>query len=302
MINISLQTHPELYFDYRKGLDMLSKLDYSDYEYPEGKTAFHVYSEITTPKQLECVKSFLATQNLDHTKLVLWSDYDVSNNEMLAPYKDLIEMRVFNRAELAKGTVLENHPVWITGPWVDENHWMSSGLLRFLAPYHEGGVWSDMDVIFINDFKPILDQEFSYQWGSEREFSTFGSCAALMNIHKHSEHAAICLDEISKTPLAGGVCLDHMLLAKVYRRRPFTVFPSTFFNTEWLMSKTDLPFRKFMQNGFETIETDRDFLFLDAFAWHWHNTSNKDRTIEPGSKFDRLTQRTNKLLKEKGIL
>jgi hypothetical protein len=124
----------------------------------------------------------------------------------------------------------------------------------------------------------------------------------MMNIHKHSEHATICLDEISRTPLVGGVCLDHALLAKVYRRRPFTVFPSTFFNTEWLMSKTDLPFRKFMQNGFETIETDRDFLFLDAFAWHWHNTSNKDRIIQLGSKFDRLRQRTNKLLKEKGIL
>ena len=77
----------QLYFDYRKGLDMLSELDYSDYEYPEGKTAFHVYSEITTPKQLECVKSFLATQNLDHTRLVLWSDYDVSNNESNFPLR-----------------------------------------------------------------------------------------------------------------------------------------------------------------------------------------------------------------------
>jgi len=40
---------------------------------------------------------------------------------------------------------------------------------------------------------------------------------------------------------------------------------------------------------------------LDAFAWHWHNSSNKDREIQVGSKFDLLRKRTEQLLKEKGI-
>lgn len=37
------------------------------------------------------------------------------------------------------------------------------------------------------------------------------------------------------------------------------------------------------------------------FAWHWHNSSNKNREIQKGSKFDLLRNRTEKLLKEKGL-
>ena len=69
-----------------------------------------------------------------------------------------------------------------------------------------------------------------------------------------------------------------------------------------LMNQTDPEFRSIVGHGFDKIESDRDFLFLDAFAWHWHNSSNKDRDIQEGSKFDLLRKRTDKLLKERGIL
>ena len=43
-------------------------------------------------------------------------------------------------------------------------------------------------------------------------------------------------------------------------------------------------------------------LFLDSFAWHWHNSSKKHLPIQEGSKFYALQKLTNKRLKEKGIL
>ena len=312
MIDISLQSHPDLYVDFRKGIEFLSKIKDEDFNYPDEawlptglykKIPFHVYSEVKTDKELYCIKSFFATQNLNHTQLVLWSDYDISNISWLAPYKEHIDFRVFNREELVKGTPLEGHPEWGGKSLnIDENHWMSSGLLRFLATYHEGGIWSDMDVIFLRNFLPILDQEWAYQWGSERDFYNFGPCAAIMSIHAGSEHSNMCLEEIAKTPCSGGVCLDHSLLAKVYRRRPFTIFPSTFFNTEWLINQTDRAFRSLIGHGFDTVNSKEDFLFEDVFAWHWHNSSNKDRPIMVGSKFNLLMERTDKLLKERGIL
>ena len=157
-----------------------------------------------------------------------------------------------------------------------------------------------MDMIFLRDFKPILDQEWAYMWGSETDFYGFGPCAAMMNINKKSQHSNLCMNEIVRTNVdPDSTILDHVLLAKVYSKRKFDIFPSTFFNTEWLISKTDPEFRSLLGHGFSKIQTDKDFLFLDAFAWHWHNSSNKDRLIEEGSKFDLLGNRTNQLLKKK---
>jgi GDP-D-mannose dehydratase len=46
MINITIEDNLELYKDYEKSLDFLSKIDDIDYEYPKNITYFHVYSEI----------------------------------------------------------------------------------------------------------------------------------------------------------------------------------------------------------------------------------------------------------------
>jgi hypothetical protein len=303
MINISLETHPDLYKDYRKGLDFLSEINCDDFQYPSNITYFHVYSEVQTGKELECIKSFLATQNLEKTKLVLWSDYDIRDNKLIAPYKDLIDLRIYDPIKESKNTLLENHPIWIHSDISDSKHYMKSGLLRFLVTNKYGGIWADMDMVFLKDFKPILDQEWAYMWGSEKDFANFGPCAAMMNFKKRSALSQTCLNEIAlTTPQKDSTILDHMLLAKVYKKSPFTVFPSTFFNTEWLINQTDRQFRSLIGHGFNKIKTDKDFLFLDAFAWHWHNSSNNNRLIEAGCKFDLLRNRTNKLLKEKGFM
>ena len=40
MIDISYEKNPELYFDYKKGLEFLSLIKDEDYEYPEEITNF----------------------------------------------------------------------------------------------------------------------------------------------------------------------------------------------------------------------------------------------------------------------
>jgi len=303
MIDISLEKNQELYCDYAKGLEFLSSIKDEDFNYPEEKVEFHVYTEVKTDKELECIKSFLATQNLDKAKLIVWSDYDIQDNELILPYKDLVELRVYDAKKESKGTPLEDHPLWILGDISDTKHYMKSGILRFLVTYKYGGIWADMDMVFLRDFKPILDQEWAYMWGAEKDFRKFGPCAAMMSFKKKSDLSRTCLSKIKTTPLhKDSTILDHMLLARVYRESPFTVFPSTFFNTEWLINQTDREFRSLIDHGFNKIDTDRDFLFLDAFAWHWHNSSNKNKTIEKDSKFDLLRQRTNSLLKKRGII
>jgi len=298
MINISLEHNLELYKDYKTALAFLANINEVDYEYPKDITYFHVYSEIKSDKELLCIESYLATQNLDVTKLILWSDYDISENKLIAPYKHLIEMRVYSFNEESKGTILEGNENLENAN--DTKHYMKSGILRFLVTYKYGGIWLDMDMVLLRDFKPLLDQEWAYMWGSEMDFSNFGPCAAIMNIHMESQHANICLEEISKTKMVpDSTVLDHILLAKVYSRRKFSVFPSAFFNTEWQMTNgngTKTESGWFVENDYST------YLFENAFSWHWHNSSYKNREIKKGSKFYLLQNKTKNILNAKGIV
>lgn len=310
MIDITLEKNPELFQDYKKCLQFLSEIKDENYEYPEGVTNFHVYSEIKTEKELLCIESYLATQNLEKTKLILWSDYDISDNNLIQPYKHLIDMRVYDVRKESEGTVLKNNEKWFNAH--DSKHYMRSGILRFLVTHKYGGVWADMDMIFIRDFKPILDQEWAYMWGSEMDFYNFGPCAAMMNIKKNSEHSKICMDEILKTEsVPDSTVLDHMLLAKVYTKKRFSVFPSVFFNTEWQMNTRYVNgSRKYDPNGLGT-QTEHgwfakndfsELLFEESFAWHWHNSSHKNKIIEKDSKFDLMTNRVKQKLIERNII
>ena len=168
-----------------------------------------------------------------------------------------------------------------------------------------------MDMVLLRDFKPILNQNFAYQWGSSVDFAKtkrweedcHGPCAAMLGANKGEEYIRVCIDELIKTHIRPrSTCFDEDMLSRVYRRcaESFTVFPSPFFNTEWLISKTDAKFsEKVLAGWFDKNSYSSKCLFLDSFAWHWHNSSNKDRLIEEGSKFDLLGNRTNKLLREK---
>lgn len=312
MINITRETHPDLYFDYRKTLNFLGSIKEEDYEYPEEVTNFHVYTEARSPKELEAIKSYIATQNLDKTKLTVWSEYDISEQENIQPYKDIVDLKVYSADEVSEGTPLEGNSKY-TNVSDDDRHWMSSGIMRFLVLYKFGGIYMDMDMILLRDFKPILDQNFAYQWGSSMDFAKerrwepdcHGPCAAMLGAVKGSEYIESCMEQLLRTPIrTRTTCFDEDMLGPVYAKNPnaFTVFPSPFFDCDWLVSKVDEPLSREAEAAWFENPTDPSNLFLESFAWHWHNSSNKHKTIVEGSKFSLLKDRNDKVLKEMGII
>ena len=308
MLDITIENNLELYRNYRKTLAYLSNVDENNYSYPNDITYFHVYSDIKNEKELLCIESYLTTQNMEKTKLILWSDYDISDNELIKPYKNLIDMRVYDFDRESKGTILEGNSSLSNAK--DTKHYMKSDILRFLVTHKYGGVWLDMDMVLLRNFVPILDQEWAYMWGAEEDFYNFGPCAAIMNIHKESPHSQLCLEEMVKTQLQGdSTVLDHILLAKVYSKQRFTVFPSAFFNTEWQMNiEWFNNHRAYDPNGYGTktesgwfVKNEfSDSLFEGAFSWHWHNSTYKNHTIQKGCKFDILQTKIKTLLKNIG--
>ena len=309
-LNITLRNNPDLYVDYKKCQEFLADVKDEDFSYPEGITYFHVYTEVRTPKELMAIKSYVATQNLEKTKLIVWSDYDISDQENIQPYKDAVDFRVYNSTELAKGTPLESRHEYLN-PQDDDRHWMSSGIMRFLVLYKFGGIYYDMDMVLLRDFKPLLGRNFAYQWGSsvdfgkENEFSgdCHGPCAALLGANRGEQYIEDCIETLLSTPIRPmSTCFDEDMMAKVYRKNPdcFIIFPSPFFNTEWLISKTDKALATEVEDCWFSIPLrDEKNLFLDSFAWHWHNSSNKNKDVMEGSKFYLLEQLIEQRLQKK---
>jgi len=302
MIDISIAENRELYTDYEKCLEFLREINQSDYEYPSEKVNFHVYSEIRNEKEQLCIDSYFATQNLDHTNLILWSDWDVRDNERLAPYKDHIDFRVYDPLEEAKGTVLEEHTEQLTA--TDSLYYLKSDLLRLLCCHKYGGIWIDMDIVLLRDFKPLLDQEYLYMWGSDLDFEEQGACATVMSTFKESEFSTKMLELLPEMPvLPNTTSWGKRLFGELWKQyKDFTIFPSVFFNTEWQINYKHNGLSQQIENGwFDNPLMDPNYLFLEAFSWHWHNTSFKHKPIVQGSKFDMLRNIMKAKLEVKGI-
>jgi hypothetical protein len=298
MIDINIDNNPELYFDYIKGLEFLKNISDDDYNYPDDITNFHIYSEIRNDKELECVKSYFATQNLDKTKLIIWSDYEISEQDNLKEFKDKIDFRIYNPIKEAEGTILEGKIEQLLAK--DNKYYLQSDLLRLLALQKYGGIWIDMDIILLRDFKPLLDQEYLYQWGGDTDFDISGCCATVISLKKNSELSNLLLSQILKMPIIGDTTIwGKDLFAKVYKNYKYNILPSTFFNTEWLMSKIDRKLSDDILTYWFDNECDDKLLFTEAFAWHWHNSSNKNKSIVKNSKFDKLRVITDKKLKKR---
>ena len=133
------------------------------------RTNYHTYWRTDlapfSERQEYTLKSFFATQNPRHSRLIMWSNGDLSGNALLAGYvaryPDAFELRVADVRELSGGTPLENSPLLESS---DEKAWLDGDLIRLLVIWRDGGVWVDMDTLFTRDLTPLLEHEFVTQW------------------------------------------------------------------------------------------------------------------------------------------
>lgn len=286
---ISFETHKDLYrFDsldrIYNSLKFAKELPPSHFSEPVN---FHFYWRV--PKEFERkqalpIKSTIVSQDLTKTKIILWSNVDLKNNEYVKPMLPFIETRIWDLKEQSKDSPLDNAKV-LNGIVDDPLCYLGGDVFRLLCLHKHGGVYIDMDVVVLRDFEPLLPYEFMYQWGStgthagEPELRQNG---AIMRLKAYSQLCHDLLNELAVTPAnPNTTCWGCDLYNKVRKKNNnWQVFPCAWFNTEWGMGRTIQPFRKDYEGN-----TSSD-LFDGAFTWHWHN--KWDETIENGSKFQIL--------------
>jgi hypothetical protein len=120
-------------------------------------------------RQVATIKSFLATQPLSHSRLLLWTnDIHVLGSNLhvrhfLTRYPDNLELRQVDVPSLARGTYLEGSDV-IGFTMYDKRGWVDGDAIRLLLLWNHGGVWLDMDEILTRDLHPLTEHEFVSQW------------------------------------------------------------------------------------------------------------------------------------------
>jgi len=204
------------------------------------RTIFHTYWRVDLApfgeRQEWMLKSFFATQDLSASRLILWSNGDLSSNLILSGYSrqypHSFELRVVDIPELAKGTALEGSKLLARK---DSKAWLDGDLIRLLLLWSFGGVWVDMDSLLTRDLSPLLEHEFVIQWDCyDKIYQPLNG--ALMHFHLDSPYLceAFHIMATSTPPRAGSTDWGSLLYFKLWRRLiaasipPFKILPFCF--------------------------------------------------------------------------
>ena len=254
------------------------------------KLIFHCFWRVPRNfgrKQVSVLKSIIVNhyENIDNLEINLWSNVDLSKNELLVDISKFINFKFWNFDNEKKGTIFENYPSINNNSILDSLCYIEGDIFRLLVLNKYGGFYIDMDVIVLRNMLPLNDYEFLYQWGtSGNNNENISMNGAVMKLDKNSPLSEEFLELVCNSDITlNTTCLGNELYSKLTKNTVF-VLPCMWFNSEWGFEDTALnPFKKM----------NKTELFDGAFTWHWHN--RWDEPIEDGSKFQILEDKHNKM-------
>jgi len=233
------------------------------------------------------LKSFFATQDLERSKLILWSNGDMQKHYLvdrwMRRFPDAFEFRIVNVPKLSKGTVLEGSQLLQLN---DKKAWVDGDLIRLLLLWNHGGVWIDMDSLLTRDLSPLLEHEFVTQWDCyDKKYQALNG--ALMHFRQHSPYLceAFHLMQNSSPPRPGSTDWGAILYLRLWRRLvagqvpPFKILPFCFSDARScrLDNRLPDPFTKDNWNGKWTMGLGLeeggglDQVLKKIFSVHLHN-------------------------------
>jgi hypothetical protein len=270
----------------------------------------HLYWEGTFgAKQAVAARSFLATQDLGRLEPWLWLDAENgyeghATNPFLEPLLPLLRIERFDAAQEARGTPAgEVVAEYRHAPVVHR-----SNLFRFVVLHKHGGLYSDLDMLFLRDLGTLVDAlgtevEWAYRWSAHMNHGNNG----FMRLHAGGTTSGQLLH---RGLSSRGMRSRDVLRFEDAEEIDLLILPSAVFDPLWAHhDRRDVaasaPFDRFEElfrsprgrdRGRPGGGSLRDF-FPGAFAFHWHN--HWSTPVEPGSPFARLAREFDGILLER---
>lgn len=250
--------------------------------------------------------SFLSTQDLEHTKLMFWSDaYTMSLPAFRKAFKPILEhpdlshsleLAEFNALlEMSKLSTRSSSALIRLYSAAGDMMASQSDILRAVVLHNYGGLWMDADVLMIRDFAPLMGDDWAYL--GQKGFIN----NALISVSRPG--SPFILAYLAAIVARGGLMGNHAqeyfaygpeLLPELYERigsnGTFHVLPTCFFDGYWSREQDTVSWDEF--NGRAATEAEVTYVFpgsFDAFAYHWHG--RWELPILHGSLADSVEQR-----------
>jgi hypothetical protein len=262
----------------------------------EGTLLYHAYwSGRLGPLHHLCLRSLLLTQSPPYEVWLWLPPADLaSNRAFIESYGTIpqVHFRVYDIEQEARGTVFERHldlledarPLpWRGRPVRSRRPEAISDGLRLLVVARYGGIYFDMDTLFLRDLRPLTGEEFIYQWSNQ----PYGS-----NAISHFRRGSAALWGLAERAVELRICGPAVLLrfsALTELPGDTWVLPSFVFDPLWIAHDTRVAIGRFstLHDFFELeMEMDLDLFFPGSYAYDWHNHWNVP--IRPGTLVSRF--------------
>jgi hypothetical protein len=251
--------------------------------------------------------SFLATQNLCCTKLIIWKMRSFSKYKkdyLIKTYKyyydkNYFEFRNFNLRQLCpQAASFKNHAICQNNQFITWILYNTFGFLhpigltdfvRFFLLDIYGGIYTDGDFMYLKNMKPLWYLNFAYRWSSSQQINT-----AVLGLNKQTKEYSTLIKEIilkSKTSIFDLLLSFHPTMrlsvviaslnnGSVFYYKPLQILHFYLFDPAWLCndnqmkrlnSKSICYFKEFTQTQFiNENEFNPDEFFKGAYGYHLH--------------------------------
>ena len=279
------------------GINYLKTNQFKFFLPKEEKTIYHVYwYGMIKRKQLCCINSYLATQDLSNTELWVWLDentFNNSNKELIKDHKNIkIKKYCPNKEKL--DTPFYNYK------FVDQTKSLKfrSDIARIIFLYKYGGLYYDLDMILLKDLKPLLNKEFCYTWSYIKRGNN-----GILRLKKQSELCYQLMNKYKNTISPFNLHNEKFFLGYNHKyifteEIKIMCFPCVMFDPVWILmdtkSKSKYSKLSHLDDFFKSTDEDiNKFFDNQIFTYHWHSRANV--VIQKDSYFEKI----EKLLKKK---
>ncbi len=282
------------YSDARNAYEATLHTDISDNEITE-PVIYHAYWHGAVGRlQVASLKSVLATQLSYPIEVWLWLDEETldqngEDNIWLNGIRDKIKIKLFN-TDMIKNTehyknVIEIYENPINLAACGDN-------LRLWALYTYGGVYFDLDVLFLKDISTLIKkEEFVYAW----EKQPFANSAVLY-LKKESETNEYIAEKVEKKKCTQPWCIFGYRDKKLSSMR---LYVASLFDPLWNDYAKEYPIHSlddfFLKPLGDDIDIENCFPF--SYAYHWHNRWKTE--IDEKSLFARLERSQSEIVERK---
>lgn len=251
-----------------------------------GALLYHCYWAGTLGEHHElCLKSLLVTQSPPFEVWVWMPPEDLARNRDFVDSLSCapaVRWKAYCPQEEAAGSWFAGH----VGLLEDDRPKLParrpaaiSDGLRLLVLARYGGIYFDLDTLFLRDLRPLCGVDFIYQWSNQ----PFGS-----NALSHFRPGSPALSALVERSLQLGSCHPAALLRfRELASAPgeLMVFPSFLFDPVWIAHDTAVAVNDYC-NQFDDffahqVPMTMGGFFPGAYAYDWHN--RWDTPIRPGT-------------------